>query len=68
MVIPITIKIDEKALELIDRAAKEEFSSRTNYMVRHSTRAAKQLIEVTDKPYLDTEKLDLQRYIKRKEL
>jgi len=46
MVIPITIKIDEKALELIDKAAKEEFSSRTNFMVRNAVKSAREILEV----------------------
>lgn len=38
--------MDEKALELIDEAAKKEFSSRTNFMVRNSVKAAQVLCEV----------------------
>lgn len=45
MVKTVIIKVDEKAIELIDKAAREEFSSRTNFMVRNSVKQAKEILE-----------------------
>lgn len=41
----ITLDINEEALNLIDKACKEEFCSRTSYIVRNSVKAAKDTLE-----------------------
>ena len=41
----ITIDVEENALEIIDKAAKNEFCSRTSFLVRNGVKAAKQLEE-----------------------
>lgn len=44
MVKTITFQVDEKALELIDKASEKEYCSRTSFLVRNSVKAAKQII------------------------
>ena len=41
----ISLDIDENALNIIDKAAKEEFSSRTSFLVRNAVKAARDIIK-----------------------
>lgn len=40
----ITIEIEEDALEVIDKASKEEFRSRTSFLVSSAVNKAKEIL------------------------
>lgn len=42
----VIMEVEEQALELIDKAAKEEYSSRTSFLMRHGVKAAREILEV----------------------
>jgi uncharacterized protein (DUF1778 family) len=43
--VKITLEIDKEALNLIDEAAKKDFSSRTNLMIRSSVKTAREILK-----------------------
>jgi len=41
----VTMEIDKEALEMIDKASKKEFSSRSSFITRHSVKQAREILE-----------------------
>lgn len=41
----IMLEVDEEALKIIDEAAKKEYSTRTNFLIRNGVNIAKEVLK-----------------------